>query len=108
MTAEASVSVTVVPLIETLVVATSPPATTAANSPVPGVDVLAATSKACEAELPLVRKDRTGVDVRLRVVGIVAAGESAGAIATLDPVAPEQLDWPGRHASITPRQRQVL
>ena len=71
-------------------------------------DVLAATSEAYEIDLPLVRKDRTGIEVHLRVVGVAAAGEPIGAIATLDPVAPEHRDWPGVHVHVTPRQRQVL
>lgn len=71
-------------------------------------DVLAANVEVCEAELPLVGKDRTGINVRLRVVGLEAQGEPIGGLATLEPIALEQRDWPGRHVPITPRQRQVL
>lgn len=71
-------------------------------------DVLTANSDECEAELPLVRKDRTGVNVRLQVIGVEARGGPIGALAMLDPVAPEQRDWPGPHVPITPRQRQVI
>ena len=71
-------------------------------------DVLMATSDACEAELPLVRKDRTGINVRLRVVSVEAGGEPIGALVTLDPIAQQQGDGPGPHVPITPRQRQVL
>ncbi|MEE8422535.1 MAG: LuxR C-terminal-related transcriptional regulator [Dehalococcoidia bacterium] len=62
-----------------------------------------------ETRVPFVRRDRTGIDMRLRVAAIEAEGTPLGAVALLDPVeGARPSDGAGLHAVVTPRQRQVL
>lgn len=62
-----------------------------------------------ETRVPFVRRDRTGIDVRLRIAAVETEGKLLGAVALLDPVErARSSDGVGSHAVVTPRQRQVL
>lgn len=62
-----------------------------------------------ETQVPFVCKDRTGIDLRLRVAAIEAEGRPLGGFALLDPVDRSQRSGGvGPHAVVTPRQRQVF
>jgi PAS domain S-box-containing protein len=62
-----------------------------------------------ETEVPFVRRDRTGIDVRLRVAAVEAEGELLCAVTLIDQVETAgTTGGAGPHAVVTPRQRQVL
>ncbi len=70
--------------------------------------VLHGQSAEYSATLPLVRKDRTGIDLQIHVSALESQQRSLGALVTAEPVAPPAGDGAGPHAAFTPRQRQVM
>jgi PAS domain S-box-containing protein len=60
------------------------------------------------ATLTLVRTDRTGIDLQIRVTVLKTENRAVGALVTADPIVPPTGDGAGPHAAFTPRQRQVM